>query len=449
MERFMKIRFYLAKAAGNLSKLGLKLLKRNIPYYPGYIALRICPDFLHYVRKPDLFIAVTGTNGKSTVCGLLKDFFESQGNTVIYNNGFNLETGVATMFLAQKRKCDVGIMEIDEKLSGEIFKIIPPDYFLCTNLFRDSMRTNSSVEYIASKIREGIPQSTKLLLNADDLIVTSLADNRDFISYGISQKLSKEIPEHRFSDLVYCPKCGGKLEYKDVKYFQIGNVVCPNCGLKNPKRDYDGKLDRKNNTITIKHHKKESTFPLKVESIFNIYNYLSFISLLLELGYSDEIINKYLNEMKLISSRFESKEINGISLINHLAKGQNPVACSSVFEYVRKDEGKKCVILMLDDVMDARNSSETIGWYYDTDFEQLNDRSITKIIISGWRRADVYLRCLLAGINKDIIETVESDSLIAGHIPHEGIDKIFLLHDITSYDQSKEVSDAIARSLAQ
>ena len=40
-----------------------------------------------------------------------------------------------------------------------------------------------------------------------------------------------------------------------------------------------------------------------------------------------------------------------------MAKGQNPIACSCVFDYVRKEEGKKEVILMLDDVFDRVDSS--------------------------------------------------------------------------------------------
>ena len=40
---------------------------------PGTLALKLCPDFLKYVGRPKTIIAVTGTNGKTTVSNLLAD----------------------------------------------------------------------------------------------------------------------------------------------------------------------------------------------------------------------------------------------------------------------------------------------------------------------------------------------------------------------------------------
>ena len=99
--RMKRSKYFLAVFFGKLSAIGLKILKRNIPYYPGYVALKICPDFLKMVKKPKLIIAVTGTNGKSTICSLLKDSLENLGLKVINNNGFNIDTGIAAMFLKQ------------------------------------------------------------------------------------------------------------------------------------------------------------------------------------------------------------------------------------------------------------------------------------------------------------------------------------------------------------
>ena len=439
------IRYQIARIAGNTSAFLLKLIKRRIPYYPGYVALKICPNFLDYVKKPKVVIAVTGTNGKSTVCGILNDFFESQGLKVLNNKGFNIKTGIATMFLKQRGQADVALIEVDEKLSGEVFKSIEPDYYICTNLFRDSMKTNSTVDYIYKKIKEGIPERTKVVLNADDLLVSTLGENRPHVYFGIKDKIPNHNTKLIFNDMIYCPKCGNKLEYKDTKYFHIGNVECPNCGYTNPNRDYEAKVDYKTNELVIKYHKTTSKFPLKVTSIFNIYNFLAAISLILELGYSDTKVIEFLKDMKLIESRYSIEKFGKYTLINHMSKGQNPVACSSVFEFAAYDEGKKCILLMLDDVMDRRDSSETISWYYDTNFELFNNESIKQIIIGGQRSKDVYVRMLFAGVNKDIISVVEKEEDMASLISFKEIDKIFILHDITLYDHSCMVADLVRK----
>ena len=442
----MKAKYLFSILMGKLTYVGMRLAGKKVPYFPGYIARKFCKNFLSMVEKPKLTIAVTGTNGKSTICGILEDFFEKQGYRVINNKGFNIETGIISMFLKNmnlfgKLKADVAIMEIDEATTVHIFKHIEPDYYICTNLFRDSMHDNSNVDNIANKIKFSMPKHAKLILNADDLLTVSLA-NSNAIYFGISEQI-KGNTKHIFSDLVYCPKCMSKLEFKDTKYFHIGNVSCPNCGYTNPKRDYDASI--KENEIIIKHKKDVLKYPLKVSSIFNIYNYIASIALFKELGYSDEVITSYLNDMRLIETRYSEEMIGNIKLINHLAKGQNPVACSSVFEYAVKSNKDKAILLMLDDVTDRRESSETIAWYYDTDFELFKNSKVKKIIISGARGYDVYVRLLFAGIDsKKMVVTEEAK--MASYIPFKDIKEIYLLHDITLYDQSLEVLKDIRKA---
>ena len=438
-------KYFLAVFFGKLSAIGLKILKRNIPYYPGYVALKICPDFLKMVKKPKLIIAVTGTNGKSTICSLLKDSLENLGLKVINNNGFNIDTGIAAMFLKQKKNSDVAILEVDEKTSGEIFESVVPNYLLCTNLFRDSMKTNSSIDYVLSLIQKGIPKETKLILNADDLFTVELGLGRENIYFGMEEQSGKEDSRHRFCDLIYCPKCGAELQFLDRKYYHIGNVKCPKCGLTNPKRDYNATIDEQKKILKINDHE----FPLKVTSIFNIYNYIAVISLLLELGFKASEIQKVVENSKITDSRFHETKLKNLTIINHMAKGQNPVACSSVLKYVKEEPGSKCVLLMLDDVTDNRYSSETIAWYYDTDFDCLNDSSIKEVIIGGKRSKDLYVALLLANVSKEKIVRVDNEYDMPSKINFQNITKIFLLHDITSYEQSMVIEEKIKREFSK
>ena len=45
------IKFYLALYASKMACIALKILKKNATHYPGWVALKICPDFLGQVDK--------------------------------------------------------------------------------------------------------------------------------------------------------------------------------------------------------------------------------------------------------------------------------------------------------------------------------------------------------------------------------------------------------------
>ena len=90
--------FYIAHWIGKLALFGMRLLRRTGSYLPGAIALRIDPKYLSHTGKPDLIVMVTGTNGKTSVCNMLRYFLESAGQHVMDNRGSNTIEGLASAF---------------------------------------------------------------------------------------------------------------------------------------------------------------------------------------------------------------------------------------------------------------------------------------------------------------------------------------------------------------
>lgn len=180
------------------------------------------------------------------------------------------------------------------------------------------------------------------------------------------------------------------------------------------------------------------------ESRFNTYNQLAVVTLMLILGFSIVDILKNMSKLKIADTRYEKIELgNHKYLIKHLTKGQNPLACSNVFDFVRNYEGKKNVILMLDDKSDNEEGVEVILWHYDADYEFLNDPNIERIIIIGPRSKDIYVRTLLAGIDSSKLFVFENQKEAYNYITMDKVETLFLLNDMYIEKEATELKEHI------
>mgnify|MGYP002226384671 FL=1 len=114
------------------------------------------------------------------------------------------------------------------------------------------------------------------------------------------------------------------------------------------------------------------------DNITDVYNTVTAVAALEEFGLSAEAISRSFEKMKIAGTRFNCVEVKGKKLITDVAKGQNPIAVSRVCDFVRHEPGQKAVVLIVDDFYDRQESSENIAWFFDTDFEFLNDPALNR-----------------------------------------------------------------------
>lgn len=444
-KRNNKFYFFIALIACKITKKLLKLRKKEIPYYPGTIAMKICPNYLYYLSKPKQIISVTGTNGKSTICKMLIDFFKSQNISTINNNGFNTVVGVASFLtdaVSISNKCnkDIAIIETDELTSKKIYENICPDYIIISNLFRDSIKKNANTEYIRDILKESIPKDSKLIINGDDLLCTTLS-NKNTVYFGMA-KTNSDLDKcnNIVCDAVICPKCNKKVTYELIRYHHIGKFVCEHCGYKSPKCKYEiTKINDEEKYFILNNEIYNFLYP----NIPNMYNALSVISLLKEMGFNFKTIAESFKNIELLETRFFKEVIKNKEVISIMAKGQNPIAVSQALDLIEKDKDLKDIIIILDDVNDRKNSCEIISWIYDSDFEFLKNETINKIIIGGKRNKDYLLRLLIAGINKDKIITVENEIDTPDYLDVKNNNKIYLMHDIFAHFTATQIRNKI------
>lgn len=441
------IKFYIALWGAKIGTVILKLFKRNATFFPGKFAIKICPDFIGKINKPKTIVAVTGTNGKTTVCNMIEDILKDNNYIFIDNKyGSNIDAGVATTLLTGvnfggKCKRDLAILEVDERSAPKIYPYMTPTYLVCTNLFRDSLMRNAHTEFISEILTKYIPKDTTLILNGDDLIASNIAPDNKRIYFGIDRlETDSEKCENIARDIIVCPKCNSKLVYDYVRYNHIGKAHCPNCDFRSPDIDYlVTNLDLQNMKMHIKNNNEEETYDLISDNIINIYNILTVITVLKQLNLTNIQINESLKKQKIVDTRYSEEIVNGKKIITHLSKGMNPIACSRVFDYVRKYKGNKAVILLLDDLHEEANGSENTAWQYDTDYEFLNDDSIKQLIIAGVRYLDDYVRVRIAGVDDKKIVHERNELSAVEKLNLNNVETIFILHDLYSMELKEAI----------
>ena len=254
------LKFYIVLYLAKLSRIALKIIGRDATYFPGKLAVTLCPDFLGRIDKPKTIIGVTGTNGKTTVCNMIEDCLKENGYEFIDNHlGSNINSGLASTLiegasLLGKQKKDLAVFEIDERSAVKIYPYVTPTYLVCTNLFRDSLKRNAHTEFISNILTNNIPKETKLILNGDDLIVSGLAPENDRVYFGIDRlETDTDKCENIVRDITVCPKCDSKLEYDFVRYNHVGRAHCLNCDFSSPKINYEvTNIDFEKMKMTIK-----------------------------------------------------------------------------------------------------------------------------------------------------------------------------------------------------
>ena len=153
---------------------------------PGKLARRVQPRLLTQLgmQVRHYRLGVTGTNGKTTTCGLLAQALRENGQHVAHNQmGANMVPGITAALIDQtswqgRLHADSAVLEVDEASLRRLTAELPLDAVVVTNLFRDQLDRYGELDTTAQLILEGAGPTTPLVLNADDPLVAAMAQNR-------------------------------------------------------------------------------------------------------------------------------------------------------------------------------------------------------------------------------------------------------------------------------
>lgn len=429
-------RFYVALLAAKLAKLAITILKSFThsegSHFPGQLALKICPTYLAKVARPELVVAVTGTNGKTTLSNMLADVFQFLGYSVTSNRwGSNMEPGVASSLtesvtLFNRSRANVAVIEVDEKSSKRIYSKIKPDYLICTQFTRDSMMRNAHPYYIFDFVNDNLPDGVKMILNADDLISSNLKKDNPRAYYSIARQPFDVLKNSLVNDAQVCPICNSLLTYDYTRYDHIGYAHCDKCGFTSPSADYRlTEIDYDGKTIKIDCRGESYEFPMVSDGIFNTYDELAAISFFMEYGVDADKLNKAFSQIHVTESRYLTDTIDGVEFTSNMTKSLIAPACSAIFDYITSRPKEKEIVLFIEDPHTIDNNA----YMYETDFEYFNNPLVNKIIIVGNRPQEFYLRLLFAGFPEEKMVMVSSIEEIDKHLSFKRGSAIYLLYD--------------------
>lgn len=416
----MSVRATVAVWAGKLTTKILKLAGSGGTSLPGKVVLKICPDILGHLAKDIKIICVTGTNGKTTTCHIIRDMLEANGNTVFGNEaGANLLGGVVAAFVSAasaggKIQADYALLECDEAALKSIV-----EHFgdldvtaVVTNVFRDQLDRYGEVLTTVNKIRAGLSQlhNVKLVLNADCSLTTSLNDlsHSEIYYFGVDEPLY-EGTSSDISDAVYCIQCKTKYKYHYRTFGHLGGFYCEKCGYRRRRPEVALKkvIQWKDASSVV----EMEVFgePLQAEVMlpggYNLYNALAGATVGSLTGLSREQIGAVLGGLTTHFGRMEQVQL-GDSALN-LVLVKNPAGFNEVLQYlIQQRPGGNIVFGLNDNYADGKD----ISWIYDVEFERLTEAAAgaKRFYFTGKRAYDMQLRLKYADFDIGKF-TVEKD----------------------------------------
>ena len=395
-------------ALARLARAASRRLRGGGTAVPGKLLLRLEPRALAKLapRLGRGSVVISATNGKTTTAAMLASVLERGGIGLVHNRtGSNMAGGVASAMLdARPGGDELGMFEVDEAWLPAVARDLRPHTFLLSNLFRDQLDRYGELAVLAERWSEMVdaqPESTRLVLNADDPLVADLGRDRPDVTYfGVADDSLALAELQHAADSKGCSRCGHAYAYEAVYLAHLGRYSCPNCGRRRPDPEIVAErvvlrgMSGSEVRITTPGDAVELRLPLP--GLYNVYNALAATAAAVTLGISLPEIKTGLEQAQAAFGRVETLQVNGRPVSIMLVK--NPAGANEVLRTLALEDGGLDLWIALNDrVADGRD----VSWMWDADFEGVAAR-LRRVTCSGTRAEEMALRMKYAGVTAPI-----------------------------------------------
>lgn len=433
----MRLYNFLTLQLGKLIVKVLQLLHKGAGNLPGLVLLGINKNILGYFKVDCPIIAVTGTNGKTSVTNFVNHIFEESGKNVITNKlGNNLDTGIVSLFLklcspTGKIHADYLVLEVDESHVPVIFKKLKLETLVILNFFRDQLDRNGEVETLILKVKSFLETfDGNVILNSDDPNVARLGQanpNNKNVKYFSVEKYKYATENiHEVGEGKFCPICGQPLKYDYYQYSHIGSFECPKCGFGNNDIYLQVKdVDLENRHFTV----EDKEYNINNQSIYYVYNMAAVCAVAKLYNIDNDILSDTINTFEVNNGRMERFSIGNCNAVINLAK--NPVGANMTIRVMNETNCEKELMFVLNDNL---ADGYDVSWIWDINFEVFKD--VKRVVTSGRRAYDIAIRIKTSGYSPENIEVYPNlDEAVSNLFSKDG--EKFVIANYTSVQPTR------------
>ncbi|MCE3227315.1 MAG: UDP-N-acetylmuramoyl-tripeptide--D-alanyl-D-alanine ligase [Bacteroidetes bacterium] len=187
------------------------------------------------------FLAITGSNGKTTNKELINAVLSKKFNTLATEGNLNNHIGVPLTLLNIKPEHEFAIIEMGANHQNEIDElcyIAEPDFGLITNIGKAHLEGFGGIEGVKkgkSELYRYIRQKQgKVFINGDDDVLIDLARDNDKITYGCKKLydvIGKDVSNSEMVSLKYTTRYGEK-DWNKIAFIHtqiVGSYNFINC----------------------------------------------------------------------------------------------------------------------------------------------------------------------------------------------------------------------------
>lgn len=288
-------------------------------------------------------LAVTGSNGKTTVKELLAGCLSLSGSTLATEGNLNNDIGLPLMLLRLSRKNEFGVFELGANHPREIAYLtglVHPDIVLITNAAAAHLEGFGSVEGVArakGEILQGAPAPQCVILNRDDEFYElwqSMSGESAVVSFGLDPRADVRATMIRPTD--------------------SGSVF----------------------TLVLPETTTEITLPLAGKH--NVLNACAAAAAASALGLPTTLIKQGLEQARPVSGRLQPIDgIAGMRLFDD-SYNANPASVIAAAEFLASQTGASCMVLgdMAELGTDAGLLHESVG-------QAIRDAGVTRLFATG------------------------------------------------------------------
>ncbi len=375
---------------------------------PGMVARRIHTGVLAEIvgRRGLPVVAITGSNGKTTIARLTAALIRGEGLSVAQNSaGSNLIQGVTSLAvisadLRGRIPETVFVAEVDEGALPLVAPEIQPRVLLVADLFRDQLDRFGEIYAVAdaiASVAEALPPDSTLVVNADDPMLAGMAATREgpVLTFGLAVDRSLDAITSA-ADTIRCPRCRSDLSYARVYLGHLGDYACPRCGFSRPPLDVavtalevQG-LDATRATIQTPAGEVVLTVPQA--GVHVAYNAAAALAVTAALGLETPHALESLAGVAPAFGRLEQIPAGVHTIV--LAFAKNPTSFNTTLRTLRQaGEPRHLLIAASNTLVDG----EDFGWLWDVDFEGAAV-ALERVTVSGLRADELATRLKYAGV---------------------------------------------------